>query len=161
MTKNDEIKFADLKVGDYSGSREYLRDRDYFLSTFIEPPNFGLKSLKNSENFIVVGGKGTGKSSCCFSLADERRSEGFNSTFYNFTDDLTKVGLRDAVQTQVIELKAASVEKLMNSISEFYDFRELWKRKVYDSIFLRQFFVNASSYFSPFIYPELTHIHTN
>lgn len=83
----------------------------------------------------MVGRKGTGKSSCCLALAHIKSEEGYQSTFYNFSDDLGRHDLKEAVQTQSLDLKdTASMAKLFESISSFYDFRDLWKRRVISKI---------------------------
>ena len=127
-------KFRDLTFGDYSGLREYKRNPDFFVNSFIEPPSFSLNSLHNRRNFIIVGRKGTGKSSCCLALAHLKKNEGFRSTFYSFSEDLTRAEIKDAVVTQRLNLSDISTKKLFDSIIDFYDFRDLWTRRVIHSL---------------------------
>lgn len=128
------IEFKECAFGDYSGLREYRRNRDRFMRTFVLPESFSMNSLRNDGNFVVVGRKGSGKSTCCLALGHRKQEEGFATTFYSFSDDLNRLDLKEAVQTQVIDLRDLSTRKLFDSILEFYDFRELWKRKVLNAI---------------------------
>ncbi len=130
MLPNGEIQFRDLTIGDYSALREYNRNPDFFVKSFLPPNSFSLSSIRNNHNFILIGRKGTGKSSCCLALAHEKGGEGFSAFFYNFSDDLTRAELKDSVQTQSLNLGDISTRKLFDSIVEFYDFRDLWKRRV-------------------------------
>ena len=127
-------QFRDLTFGDYSGLREYKRDPRFFVNSFIQPPSFSLDSLHNRRNFIIVGRKGSGKSSCCLALAHKKNDEGFQSTFYNFSEDLTRAEIKDAVVTQKLNLSDISTKKLFDSIADFYDFRDLWIRRVIHSL---------------------------
>ncbi len=126
--------FRDYRFGDYSGFREYLRDPDFFLSTFITPASFSLSNIGRFENFVIVGRKGTGKSSSCIALSHEKSQAGYDCTFFEFSNELDRSQIQSAVKTQAIDLKSKSIEKLFDSISEFYDFREIWKRKVFTEI---------------------------
>ncbi|PRY77566.1 hypothetical protein CLV80_10549 [Yoonia maritima] len=129
------MKIRDFNFGDYSGMREYNRNPEFFMNSFITPGLFSLNSLQNGANNILVGRKGTGKSSCCLALAHMKKAEGYLSTFYNFSDDLNRNDLKEAVQTQALDLKdVAGLTKLFDSISSFYDFRDLWKRRVISQI---------------------------
>lgn len=120
----------DFIFGDYSGLREYTRDPELFVQSFVEPSSLSLGSLRRNGNFIIVGRKGTGKSSCCLTYAHRLSKEGYVTTFFNFSEDLTRLDLKEAVQTQSINLSDISTKKLFDSIVEWYDFRDLWIRKV-------------------------------
>ncbi|NEY91115.1 P-loop ATPase, Sll1717 family [Tabrizicola oligotrophica] len=127
-------KFSDYVFGDYSGMREYRRDPDFFVKSFVQPDGFSLDNLSNKSNFIIVGRKGTGKSSCCLKIAHERKFEGVTSTFYSFSEDFGRPDIRDAVVTQALNLEDLSSGKLFDSVKDFYDFKELWIRRVLHSI---------------------------
>ena len=129
-----QVAFKDLRIGDYSALREFQRDQEFFLNSFIPPQSFSLSSLRNNNNFILIGRKGTGKSSCCLALSVEQEREGYGSTFFNFSDDLSRSDLRDSVRTQSLKIDGKGIAKLYDSIVEFYDFRDLWKRRVLYSI---------------------------
>jgi hypothetical protein len=128
------VSFSELQIGDYSALREFQRDREFFLNSFLPPNSFSMKSLRNNNNFVLVGRKGTGKSSCCLALSVEMEEKGYDSTFYNFSEDLTRSDLQDSVRTQVIDLRDLSTSKLFDSIVEMYDFRDIWKRRVLFSL---------------------------
>lgn len=127
-------KFSDYQFGDYSGMREYQRDPDFFVNSFVQPDGFSLESLSNRSNFIIVGRKGTGKSSCCLKIAHEGKKIGKSSTFYCFSEDFGRTDIRDAVVTQALNLDDLSTGKLFDSVKDFYDFKELWIRRVLHSI---------------------------
>lgn len=95
-----------------------------------------MNSLRNSQNFVLIGRKGTGKSSCCLSLSHAKRLKGYNTTFYNFSEEVGRSELKEAVHTQNIDLKSIDTTKLFESILEAYDFRDMWKRKVLHRIAL-------------------------
>ena len=124
------MAIRDYNFGDYSGLREYRRNRSYFLNSFISPQGFRLSDLRNDRNYILVGRKGTGKSTCCLAHSADKRNDGYTCTFFNFSDDLNSTDLRDAVRTQHLSFNVEFISKLQESISEMYDFRDLWKRKV-------------------------------
>ena len=129
-SQEQNVRFSEMEFGDYSAIREYHRSPEFFMNSFLPPNTFSLSSLRNNNNFILVGRKGSGKSSCCLALAHEKAADGFGTFFYNFSDDLSRAELRDSVRTQALNLKDISTQKLFDSIVEFYDFRDLWKRRV-------------------------------
>lgn len=128
------LPLREFDFGDYSGSREYLRNPQKFIDSFQPPHSFSLSALRNNGKFIIVGRKGTGKSSCCFALSHHKKREGYHSLFFEFSEDITRKDAMEAVQTQALNLQDLSVKKLFDSIEEFYDFRDLWRRKVLVSI---------------------------
>jgi len=130
--------------------REYHRDPDFFVRSFIQPDSFSLDGLSNRSNFIIVGRKGTGKSSCCLRLAHEKMKDGIHSTFYSFSEEFGRSDIRDAVMTQSLNLADLSTQKLFDSIKDFYDFKELWIRRVLHSISTSLFKLGVSSEFVRF-----------
>ncbi|WP_123642568.1 P-loop ATPase, Sll1717 family [Histidinibacterium lentulum] len=128
------MKFRDFIFGDLSGVREYKRDPEGFISSFVSPEAFSLKSLKNDMNYIIVGRKGTRKSSCCLALANELQTSGYTSDFFNFSSDLSLNDVRDAVRTHTLDTKSLIEAALAARIQELYDFRGFWKRRVLFSI---------------------------
>lgn len=128
------LRFMDYNFGDYSGLREYKRNPEFFVRTFVEPEGLSLDQLSCRGNYLIVGHKGSGKSSCCLKIAHEKSYEGFSSTFYSFSEEFDRSDVRDAVLTQSLNLSDISTKTLFDSIQDFYDFRELWIRKVLHSI---------------------------
>jgi hypothetical protein len=143
------MKFKDYVFGDLSGLREYRRGPEAFIKSFVPPDSFSLASLRNDMNHIIVGRKGAGKSTCCLVRAHEMQEQGYHADFYNFSEDLSRSDFQGAVRTQRIDLKEIDSKRLFDSITEFYDFRDFWKRRVLYSI--SQAISDGSSHFVRFL----------
>jgi len=148
----DEIaKIQELRFGEYSAIQEFRRDPDYFETTFLDPESFSMDRIGNSSDYIIVGRKGAGKSTCCIAMGVKKEREGYTHSLLSFNDDLKREDLSDLARSQTIELAdLAGLSGLYESISELYDFREVWKRKVIFAIAQAISTAGAEGIFSQF-----------
>jgi hypothetical protein len=120
------MKLSEFNFGEYDARREFLRDKNYFIKTFIDPVSFPLGTLSNRTNYIIVGQKGAGKTACQLFLETDRADrQGYLSGLISFYDDLTPDDYKSFSSTQRINL--VSLEQL-TSLETQYDFKEIWKR---------------------------------
>lgn len=120
------MKLSEFNFGEYDARREFLRDEQYFIKTFIDPVSFPLGTLSNRTNYIIVGQKGAGKTACQLFLENDRvKKQGYLSGLISFYDDLTPDDYKDFASTQRINL--ISLDQL-TTIETQYDFKEIWKR---------------------------------
>jgi hypothetical protein len=123
------MKLSEFNFGEYDARREFLRDENYFIRTFIDPISFPLSTLSNRTNYIIVGQKGAGKTACQLFLENDKAGkQGYLSGLISFYDDLTPDDYKDFASTQRINL--VSLEQL-TSIETQYDFKEIWKRVLF------------------------------
>jgi hypothetical protein len=121
-----EMKLSEFNFGEYDARREFLRDENYFIKTFIDPVSFPLGTLSNKTNYIIVGQKGAGKTACQLFLENDKAGrQGYLSGLISFYDDLTPDDYKDFSSTQRINL--VSLEQITN-IETQYDYKEIWKR---------------------------------
>lgn len=119
------MKFSEFNFGEYDGRQECLRDERYFLDSFELPPNFVQNNVKNNRDFIVLGGKGVGKSSLQMYIELMKSSEGYLTDFISFYDDLTQYDYLEFSKTQRISFVEIADVK---NIATLYDFQEIWTR---------------------------------
>ncbi|MDM9618836.1 ATP-binding protein [Rhizobium sp. S96] len=120
-----------FNFGEYDGRQEYLRGEDYFLNSFMLPPNFNTSNISNNKKFIIVGHKGVGKSSVQLYMERLRREEGYLTDFLSFYDDLSPNDYLEFSKTQRI-----SFVEVANAAdaTALYDFREVWVRIILKKI---------------------------
>ena len=123
---SNETLISSFNFGEYDARREYLRERSFFLESFITPVSFPLNTLRNNKNYIIVGQKGAGKTACQIFLDGEKKEkEGYITDLISFYDDLKPEDYKDFAKTQTINLidisKAGRIEGI-------YDFKSIWKR---------------------------------
>ena len=122
-------KMSDFNFGEYDARREFIRGREYFRQSFIDPISFGLETLRNDKNFIIVGQKGAGKTACQLHLEDTRTNkDGYICGLISFYDDLLPDDYVDFSKTQKIDLVDLDGIK---DFSLMYDFKEVWKRLIF------------------------------
>lgn len=122
---------GELNFGEYSALREFKRRPEFFRSTFVDPNSFGGSKLSNKANFILVGKKGTGKTTYCLHLSEGLQQNGYWTEFLSFNDEITSDDIRGVVSVQHVDLaELVNASNLYGGVSSLYEFREMWKRRV-------------------------------
>jgi hypothetical protein len=113
------MKLSEFNFGEYDARREFLRDEDYFIQTFIDPISFPLGTLSNRTNYIIVGQKGAGKTACQLYLeTNKAKKQGYLSGLISFYEDLTPDDYKDFASTQRINLISLDQLTSMKEASE-------------------------------------------
>jgi hypothetical protein len=119
------VKLSLFNFGEYDGRQEYLRGEEFFINSFMLPPNFIAENISNRNKFIIIGHKGVGKSSVQLFLERMRMDHGYLTDFLSFYDDLSPSDYLEFSKTQKISF--IEIAKSEN-VTALYDFRQVWTR---------------------------------
>lgn len=125
-------KISEFNFGQYDARREYERDKDFFVSSFIPPVTLSLDSLNSGNRFIVIGRKGAGKTAAMFYLKELVQQRGYLVDLISFFDDLNEDDLRTVSQSQTFSLLDARWDG--NNVVGSYNFKDVWKRTILTKI---------------------------
>lgn len=116
---------ADCYFGDYEAQDESIMEEDFFIKTFVYPPNLSTKNLNNKRNTIILGRKGSGKTTLQIYMAKSLEQEGFLTAFFSFFNELEPKDYQKISNTQSMSvLKIDDNKKLLIH----YDYRNVWRR---------------------------------
>ncbi|WP_375549719.1 hypothetical protein ABWI01_04900 [Oceanicaulis alexandrii] len=125
------VKISELNLGQIDSRREYEKDRNYFIKSFVEPDSINMDTISNKQNFIIIGKKGSGKTAVLLNKMDKMNSLGYATSFVSFYDELTPEESRKFAQSKVFNFLEYSKA---SSIVDQYDFREIWKSFIFRKI---------------------------
>lgn len=127
MVSLSDRYFGELEAFDEARSNQYFFDK-----TFVVPNSLSMESLKNNKKFIIVGRKGSGKTSVQMNMAEKLRDQGFFTHHFRFFYDLRSGDYADISRTQ----SEISYTSIVNNKNLFlhYDFRDIWERVFFKRI---------------------------
>ncbi len=126
------LTLSELQFGDLEAYDEASNHPDYFELTFVTPDSMSVKALKNSNKFIVVGRKGSGKTAIQMHMANNLRKEGYLTRLFSFHNDMSASDYATIAQTQT----HISVVDVINDRNIFlqYDYRQVWLRSILTNV---------------------------
>src|SRR5687768_14826854 len=101
--------------GELEGYDEAKLNELFFSQTFVVPKSVSMEALRNNKKFIIVGRKGTGKTTVQMHIAKELLAKGYLVHNFRFFNDLRGDDYRDVAGTQT----SISISKITNDKSLF------------------------------------------
>lgn len=142
-----ERYFGDLEAFDEANQND-----SFFENTFVLPSSLSMEALKNNRKFIIVGRKGSGKTSVQMHLADTVKKKGYFVHHFRFFYDLRTDDYADIAKTQN-EISFSSVLSNKNLFLH-YDFRDIWERVFFQKIANTLTSEGHSNKFTDFVEPQ-------
>ena len=122
------LTLAELQFGDLEAFDEARNHPNYFNLTFVTPDSMSIKALKNSNKFIVVGRKGSGKTAIQMHMANCLREEKYLTRIFSFHNDMSASDYAKIARTQT-HISVADVVNKKNIFLQ-YDYRQVWMRSI-------------------------------
>lgn len=147
MVMLSERYFGELEAYDEAKLNEH-----FFSQTFVVPNSISMDALRNNKKFIIVGRKGTGKTTIQMHLGQKLLSKGYLVHNFRFFNDLRSDDYAEASKTQA----SVSYTTVANEKSLFvhYDFRDVWERVFFQKIAITLIDAGISNKFTDFIQPK-------
>ncbi|MBW6420012.1 hypothetical protein KX729_00985 [Rhizobium sp. XQZ8] len=146
------VALSERYFGDLEAFDEANQNDSFFGNTFVVPSSLSLDSLKNNKKFIIVGRKGSGKTSVQMHLAERVKKQGYFTHHFRFFYDLRTDDYADIAKTQN-EVSFASVTN-QRSLFLHYDFRDIWERVFFQKIANTLIYEGHNNKFTDFISPS-------
>jgi hypothetical protein len=130
-------ELSKLNFGQYDGFDEESSTPQFFDQSFVLPFSIALGQLNNRSNFIIVGKKGSGKSSAQLHLKRQLEATGYSTIFFRFFNDVTAEDYRKLATTQPLSFTAIVGKDAINQLKNIfnnYDFRSVWEREIFVQI---------------------------
>lgn len=146
------VMLSERYFGELEGYDEAILREHFFTKTFVVPNSISMEALRNNNKFIIIGRKGTGKSTVQMHLARQVTAKGYLVHNFRFFNDLRSDDYKDIVGTQ----SGISYSKITNDKSLFmhYDFRDVWERVFFQKIATTLTDAGHSNKFTAFIQPK-------
>ncbi|MDA5633839.1 MULTISPECIES: P-loop ATPase, Sll1717 family [Rhizobium/Agrobacterium group] len=146
------MALSERYFGDLEAFDEANQNDSFFENTFVLPSSLSMEALKNNRKFIIVGRKGSGKTSVQMHLADTVKKKGYFVHHFRFFYDLRTDDYADIAKTQN-EISFSSVLSNKNLFLH-YDFRDIWERVFFQKIANTLTSEGYSNKFTDFVEPQ-------
>lgn len=146
------MALSERYFGDLEAFDEANQNDSFFENTFVLPSSLSMEALKNNRKFIIVGRKGSGKTSVQMHLADTVKKKGYFVHHFRFFYDLRTDDYADIAKTQN-EISFSTVLSDKNLFLH-YDFRDIWERVFFQKIANTLISEGYSNKFTDFVEPQ-------
>ncbi|MEH3109111.1 MAG: hypothetical protein PGN22_03285 [Agrobacterium cavarae] len=148
----DLVVLSERYFGDLEAFDEATQDDSFFENTFVLPSSLSMSALRNNRKFIIVGRKGSGKTSVQMHLSESVKKRGYLVHHFRFFYDLRTDDYAEIAKTQN-EVSFSSVVSQKN-LFVHYDFRDIWERVFFQKIAQTLLSEGHSNKFTDFVEPQ-------